>query len=241
VAGDRLSGQAVVFLPGLLCDAQLWQPQIDALGARITPWVVDLARDDSMGGMAARVLAECPFGRFALAGLSMGGYVALELMRRAPERVARLALLDTQARPETPEATARRLALIELAKRGKFAAVADRLMPLLLHPSRIDEPQLTAVVRSMARNIGPDAFLRQQQAIMARPDSRESLHKIGCPTLVLCGDGDLLTPPERHEEIARSVRGAQLVLLRDCGHLATLEQPGEVSRALERWLETGGG
>ena len=227
----------VVFLPGLLCDAQLWQPQIEGLAAHIEPCVADLTRDDSMARMAARVLAEAPFPKFALAALSMGGYVALELMRRSPERVERLALLNTQARPDTPEATERRLALIGLAEKGRFQSVTERLLPLLLHASRLGDRQLVETVKSMARNVGKDAFLRQQKAIMGRADSRDSLWKIRCPTLVLCGEHDLLTPRDRHEEIAASIRGARLVAIAGCGHLATLEKPAEVNQALLAWLQ----
>ena len=225
----------LVLLPGLLCDAQLWRPQRDGLsGANC--WVADLTLDASMVEMSKRVLTEAPFPRFSLAGLSMGGYVAMELMRQAPERVARLALLDTQARTDIPEATERRLALIELANQGKFADVTERLLPLLLHPSRLSDARLVDVVKSMAHKVGKDAFLRQQNAIMRRIDSRPSLANIRCPTLVLCGDGDLLTPPDRHAEIVAAVPGAKLVVVPECGHLSTLEKPTEVNRALQAWL-----
>lgn len=231
---------SVVFLPGLLCDAQLWQPQIVGLGPRIEPWVADLTRDDSIAGMARRALAEAPMAKFALAGLSMGGYVAMEVMRQAPERIERLALLDTQARPETPEARERRLALMALAEKGDFAGVTGRLLPLLVHSSRLSDAPLVELIKDMAKNVGKDAFLRQQKAIMQRPDSRDTLWKIRCPTLVLCGEHDLLTPRDRHEEIAAAIRGATLVVPLDCGHLSTLEKPLEVNRALSAWLTSGG-
>jgi pimeloyl-ACP methyl ester carboxylesterase len=230
----------VVFLPGLLCDAQLWHPQIVGLGPSIEPWVADLTRDDSIAGMAERALAEAPGPEFALAGLSMGGYVAMEIMRQAPERIERLALLDTQARPETPDATERRFALMALAEKGGFTGVADRLMPLLVHSSRLTDVPLVDLIKDMAKNVGRDAFLRQQQAIMERPDSRDTLWKIRCPTLVLCGEHDLLTPRDRHEEISAAIRGSTLVVLPGCGHLSTLEKPLEVNRALSAWLTVGG-
>ncbi len=189
----------IAFFPGLLCDAQLWQPQVVGLGPAIDPWIAEFKRDDSIAAMAARALAECPYPKFALAGLSMGGYVALEAMRQAPERIERLALLDTQARPEAPEARERRLALMALAQKGEFVGVTDRLMPLLVHPSRLADAPLVELIKDMAKNIGKDAFLRQQQAIMDRADSRESLWKVRCPTLVLCGAQDQRTPPDRHE------------------------------------------
>jgi len=226
----------VVFLPGLLCDAQLWQPQVVGLGPSIEPWVADLMRDDSIAAMAKRALAEAPFPRFALAGLSMGGFVAMEIMRQSPERVERLALLDTQARPETPEARERRLALMALAEKGDFIGVSERLLPLFVHSSRLADAPLVELIKDMAKNVGKDAFLRQQKAIMARPDSRDTLWKIRCPTLVLCGEHDLLTPRDRHEEISAAIRGSTLVVLPGCGHLSPLEKPLEVNRALSAWL-----
>lgn len=231
-----MNAPAVVFVPGLLCDARLWAPQLEGLKGRAETWVADVTRDDSIAGMAARVLKESPFARFSLAGLSMGGYAAMELMRRAPERVERLALLDTQARADTPEALERRVALIKLAENGRFAEVAERLLPLFLHASRLNDARLTELVRDMARQVGKDAFLRQQKAIMGRIDSRESLGRIACPTLVLCGDHDLLTPADRHKEMADLIPGSRLVTVPGCGHLATVEKPAQVNRALADWL-----
>jgi len=235
VEGDRVK-TPVVFLPGLLCDAQLWQPQVVGLGPSIAPWVANLMRDDSIAGMAQRALSEAPFPKFALAGLSMGGIVAMEIMRRAPERVERLALLDTQARPEAPEARERRLELMALAEQGEFASASDRMLRLFIHSARLDDAPLVELVRDMAKNVGKEAFLRQQNALMARPDSRDTLWKIRCPTLVLCGEDDPLTPRDRHEEIAAAIKGSTLAVLPGCGHLSTLEKPLEVNRALAAWL-----
>jgi len=228
--------QPVVFLPGLLCDAQLWQPQVEGLAERMQPWVADLTRDDTMAGMARRVLAEAPFAKFALAGLSMGGYVAMEVMRQAPSRVERLALLDTQARAEAPEARERRLALIALAHQGRFPTVIERLLPLELHAPHLGDARLVGIIKSMARNVGMDGYLRQQNAIIHRADSRQTLADIACPTLVLCGEHDQLTPRERHDEMAALIKGAALVVLPECGHMATLEKPEETTRALQAWL-----
>ena len=157
------------------------------LGPSIEPWVADLTHDDTIAGMAKRALAEAPFPKFALAGLSMGGFVAMEIMRQSPERIERLALLDTQARPETAEARERRLALMALAEKGEFMGVSERLLPLLVHGSRLADAPLVELIKDMAKNVGKDAFLRQQKAIMERPDSRDTLWRIRCPTLVLCG------------------------------------------------------
>ena len=230
----------VVFLPGLLCDAQLWRPQVIGLGQSIEPWVADLTRHDSIAGMAKCALAEAPFPTFALAGLSMGGIVAMEILRQAPERIERLALLDTQAVPETPEARTRRLALIALAEKGEFTSASDQMLLLFVHSARHADAPLVALVRDMAKNVGKDAFLRQQKALMGRPDSRDTLWKIRCPTLVLYGEDDVLTPRDRHEEIAAAIRGTTLVALPGCGHLSTLEKPLEVNRALAAWLSVGG-
>ncbi len=227
-----------VLVPGLLCDAQLWRSQVEGLADVAESWIPDHTRSDTLAAVARDVLADAPFERFALAGLSMGGYIALEILRQAPGRVTKLALLDTAATPETREQTERRLAFIALAERGKFADITETLLPLLIHPARLPERALTDVVRSMANNIGKEAFVRQQRAIMSRADSRPLLGAISCPTLVLCGRQDALTPLARHEEIAAGIRGARLEVIEDCGHLSTLERPEQVNAALRRWLET---
>ena len=226
----------LVLVPGLLCDSLLWKVQIEALEGHAACWVADHTRSDTMAGVAAGVLREAPFERFALAGLSMGGYVALEILRQAAQRVDRLALLDTSARPDTPEQLKKRKGLIDLAQRGRFIGVTQALLPLLLHPARLSDEKLVDTVKELARNIGKDAFIRQEHAIMSRADSLPLLPTIGCPTLVLCGRQDALTPLERHEEMANAIPGASLHIVDDCGHLSTLEQPAAVSWALKRWL-----
>jgi pimeloyl-ACP methyl ester carboxylesterase len=225
----------LILLPGLLDDAALWQPQVDGLGEVARSIVADLTLDGSLAAMAGRALASAP-PKFALAGLSMGGYVAQEIMRQAPERVLRLALLDTSARSDTPEQTARRRGLIELSEKGEFKGVTPRLLPMLLHPARLEDRPLTELVMAMAERVGKAAFLRQQKAIMGRPDGREDLRRIACPTLILCGRQDALTPLALHEEIAGLVPGATLTVIEDCGHLSTLEKPISVTAALRRWL-----
>lgn len=226
----------LLLLPGLLCDSALWQPQVERFGARCAITVADLRGEHSIAGLARQALEQAP-PRFALAGLSMGGYVALEIMRQAPARVLRLALLDTSARADTEEQVQRRTALIALAKQGRFRGVTPRLLPLLIHPDRMDDKRLTGTVMDMAERVGQAAFLRQQQAILSRPDSRSTLSAISCHTLVVCGLQDALTPPNLSEEIAQGIRDSRLVLLDDCGHLSTLEQPGPVNEAFETWLE----
>jgi pimeloyl-ACP methyl ester carboxylesterase len=233
---NRGAKPGLVLVPGLLCDGLLWEAQIEALGGHAACWVADHTRSDAMAGVAAGVLREAPFERFALAGLSMGGYVALEMVRQAAHRVTRLALLDTSARADTPEQLEKRKGLIDLARRGRFIGVTQALLPLLLHRARLNDEKLVDTVKEMARNIGKDAFIRQEHAIMSRADSLPLLPMIGCPTLVLCGRQDVLTPLERHEEIADAIPGASLHIVDDCGHLSTLEQPAAVSGALKRWL-----
>jgi len=225
----------IVLVPGLICSARLYADQIPALWGGGPVTIADHRRDDSVDAIAARILAAAP-PRLALAGLSLGGYIALAMARQAPERVARLALLDTSARPDTAQQTERRRALIELAKNGRFSEIPELLFPLFVHRNRHGDEALRAIVRAMAQETGPDAFVRQQQAIMTRPDCRPLLPSIRCPTLVLVGDGDELTPPALSEEIAAGIAGAHLVVVPDCGHLSTLERPEAVSRALIEWL-----
>jgi pimeloyl-ACP methyl ester carboxylesterase len=226
----------LVLVPGLLCDALLWKAQVRALDGHAECWVADHTRSDTMAGLAADVLRDAPFERFALAGLSMGGYVALEMVRQAAHRVTRLALLDTSARADTPEQVNKREGLIALARRGPFLGVIQALLPFLLHPVRLSDGKLVATVKEMAKNTGCETFIRQERAIMSRADSLPLLPSIACPTLVLCGRQDTLTPLDRHEEIARTIPGAHLAVIEDCGHLSTLERPAEASQALRRWL-----
>jgi pimeloyl-ACP methyl ester carboxylesterase len=227
-----------LLLPGLLCTARLYAAQLPALWQFGPVTLADHRRDDSIAAIAARILEQAP-PRFALLGLSMGGYVAFEVLRQAPGRVLRLALLDTTARADTAEQTARRHGLIERAAAGAFGELADLLYPVLVHPDRRDDQSLRELVRCMAEETGVEAFIRQQTAIIHRCDSRPDLAAIGCPTLVLVGEADQLTPPELSQEIAAGIRGAQLVVVPGSGHLSTLEQPQRVNAALLQWLAPG--
>jgi pimeloyl-ACP methyl ester carboxylesterase len=227
----------LVLLPGLLCDHALWAPQIAALSDVCEPWIGDLTRSTSIADMAARVLEEVPASTFALAGLSMGGYVALQIVRQAPERVTRLALLDTRARPDTPDESERRHTLMRIAQNAKgLAPINKRMLPLLVHPSRSKEPTFARVVDEMADRVGLAAYLRQQTAILDRGDFRPDLPKIGCSTLILCGRQDALTPPAFHDEMAALIPGSRQVAIDECGHLSTLERPAEVNAGLRAWL-----
>src|SRR5580704_16310796 len=206
-----------VLVAGLNCSARLYAEQIPALWQFGPVMVADHRRDDSMAAIARRILAAAP-PRFALAGLSMGGYIAFEIMRQAPERIAKLALLDTGARGDTPEQTERRKVVIALAKSGRFAEVPDIAFPVYVHRDRHGDAALKRLVRTMAEETGADAFLRQQRAIVGRPDSRPGLAAITCPTLVLVGEGDEATPPELAREMAAAIRGAKLVVVPACAH-----------------------
>ncbi len=229
-----------MLVPGLLCDERLWQHQAEHLVDLADLIIADVTRGASVSEIARTVLdAAPPGGRFALAGLSMGGYVALEILRVAPERVARLALLDTSARADTPEQTATRRELIELSREGRFDEVPRRLLPNVVHPDRLDDERLTSIVLSMADTVGPEVFVRQEEAIIGRPDGRGDLPGIVCPTLVLCGREDALTPMHLHEEMAGLIPGSQLRVIGECGHLSALERPQEVTAALREWLVDG--
>lgn len=226
--------QNLLLLPGLLCDGRLFRAQIDDLADIATCSVGDLTVADTIGELADAVLAHAP-PQFALAGLSMGGYVALEIMRAAPERVQGLALLGTSARADTADATANRLTAMTQAE-NNFQIVLDQLMPKLVHPSRMKYHSMVDSIYSMGHRVGKDAYLRQQRAIMARVDSRPDLRHIACPTLVLCGRDDVLTPVALHEEMAAAIRGTELVILDECAHLSPMGQPEAVSSALRDWL-----
>jgi pimeloyl-ACP methyl ester carboxylesterase len=225
----------LVLVPGLLCSARLYAPQVTALWSHGPVVVADHRRDADMTAIAARILENAP-PRFALAGLSMGGYIAFAMLRLAPERIARLALLDTSARPDLPEQTAGREKFIAMAQAGQLSDVVEALIPRFLHKNRHGDEALKQTVRTMAAETGADAFVRETKAIMSRPDSRPLLASIRCPTLVLVGEGDDLTPPELAKEIASGIAGAGLTVVPDCGHLSTLERPEAVNAALAAWL-----
>lgn len=226
----------ILLLPGLLNDASVFTEQVAVLSAMSTVEVGDLSIAETIPELAASVLKLASAKRFVLLGLSLGGYVAFEIMRHAPERVTGLVLMDTTARPDTPEAKAKREALIKLAATD-LDAVTEQLLPLLSHPDRMNLPAVRGVIQSMASSLGKEIFERQQRAIMSRPDSRPTLKNIACPTLVICGQDDLITPPEFATEIANGIKHAKLELIADCGHLATLDQPEMVCSLLLGWIK----
>jgi pimeloyl-ACP methyl ester carboxylesterase len=225
----------VVLLPGLLCTPRLYLEQIPALWQFGPVTVADHTRDDGMSAIAKRILSQAP-PRFALVGLSMGGYVAFEIVRQAPERVAKLCLLDTTARPDLPEQTEQRKLQMEMARSGRFDAIARLLFPRFVAAAHQGDRTLKRIVRAMADDTGADSFVRQQTAIMTRVDSRPSLAAIACPTLIVVGEQDVLTPPDRAAEIVAGIPHARHVVVPDCGHLSTLEQPEAVTQALVEFL-----
>lgn len=226
----------LVLLPGHMADEGLWDHQARHLAELAPVTVADLSRHDSLAGMADAVLAAAP-PRFALAGLSMGGYLAFEILRQAPERVERLALLDTSARPDTPEQRDRRHRFMAMGERGELDAVMQAYMPIFVHPDRLADAALVDGLMAMARRIGAAGFLNQQKAMLGRPDSRAQLGAVAMPTLVLCGRQDALTPLAAHQEMAAGIPGARLVVIEDSGHMTPLERPQAVTAVLRYWLQ----
>jgi pimeloyl-ACP methyl ester carboxylesterase len=226
---------AVLLVPGLLNSARLFAAQIPALWRFGPVTVADHTRADTMADIARRILAAAP-PRFALLGLSMGGYVAFEMLRQAPERIVKLALLDTTARPDTPEQSAARRTQIDRAAAGRLGEVADALFSRAVHPAQRADAALRDTFRLMAEEVGVDGYRRQQLAVMQRADSRATLPAVRVPTLVLVGEADELTPPQHAEEIVAGIAGARLVRVPECGHLSALERPAAVTQALCAWL-----
>lgn len=225
-----------LLVPGLNCSPRLYAAQMPALWAFGPVTVADHRRDDSMGAIAARILSAAP-SRFALIGLSMGGYIAMAMLRAAPERIAKLALLDTGPRADAPQQSENRKRQIDIALAGRFSEIPGLQWPMLVHKNRQHDEALKEVVVQMAEETGAEAFVRQQRAIAGRPDSRPGLAQIGCPTLILVGDGDQLTPPELSHEMNALIPGSRLVTVSDCGHLSTLERPEAVTRALVEFMQ----
>jgi pimeloyl-ACP methyl ester carboxylesterase len=223
-------------LPGLLCDDAVWRHQLRHLDDVADMRVADFTSGDSMAAFAQRVLDIAP-SRFAMAALSMGGYVAFEVLRRASDRVLGLALVDTGSRSDSDEMKKQRRGLIELASMGKFKGVTPRLLPLLVHPDRLEDAQLTEEVIDMAGRVGPQAFVDQERAIMGRPDSRPDLAGVGCPSVVVCGRQDVLTPLSLSEEMAARIPSAKLVVVERSGHMSPMEQPEAVTAVLRYWLQ----
>ena len=225
----------LVLLPGLLNTRRVFEQQIEALSDIADCIVPELWRHDTMGAMAEATLAMAP-PTFALVGFSMGGYVAFEILRRAAEKVERLALMDTQATPDSAESTKRRRALLDQTKIGRFRGVQRTLLPQLVHSRHINDDAITQPIFDMAQEIGADGFVREQRAIIDRADSRRLLVDIDIPTVVIVGRQDQVTPLPRSAEMAADIADSRLVVLEECGHMSPLEKPAEVTASLRRWL-----
>jgi pimeloyl-ACP methyl ester carboxylesterase len=229
--------EPLVLVPGLSCNAALYTPQWPALADGRPIFVAEHSLDDNLPAIARRLLEAAP-ARFALCGLSMGGYIAFEVLRQAPERVTRLALLDTTAKPATPETNAPREQMIALAEKGAFDNVTTLLWQRLVAPARLADEPLRLLVRQMADDVGAGGFIRQQQAIMKRPDSRPVLSSTSCPTLIVVGEEDVITPVADAREMAELAGPhARLKVIPACGHLSTLEAPEALTAELRRWLD----
>jgi pimeloyl-ACP methyl ester carboxylesterase len=227
--------EPVVFLPGMMCDARLFAPQVAVLSANHCVTVAPITQGDSVEDIAQSLLTRLP-QRFALAGLSMGGIVAMEILRRAPERVSRLALLDTNPLAETPLVAAAREPQIVAAKTGRLRDVMrDEMKPRYLAAGPAQAEVLDLVMR-MAEDLGPDVFVRQSRALQRRPDQQATLRRCRLPTLVLCGAEDTLCPVKRHEFMAELIPQARLVVIDGAGHLPPLEQPEATTQALRDWI-----
>ena len=226
----------LILIPGLLCDKRLWQHQLDVLGDMVDITIGETRLDETINSMAARILEDAP-DKFALAGLSMGGYIAQEIMRQAPERVEKLALLNTSAIADDAAQIKRRKGLIQLVKMGRFKGVTPRLLPMLIHHDALENSQITSVITDMATNIGQNTFINQQKAILSRIDSRDDLKDINIDTLIICGRQDEITPIEIMQEIHDNIKKSNFHIIENCGHLSPLEQPKTVTNLMCDWLK----
>jgi len=234
--------EPLVLVPGLMCDDTVWQHQIAAFAESRSVQVAEHALSDSLGEMAERILDDAE-GRFALAGHSMGGRVALEVMARAPDRVSRLALLDTGYQGLAPgqageREKAGRYRLLDMARHDGVLAMAKEWAHGMVHPARLGDEPLMDAIHSMIVRAGVAKFEAQIRALLGRPDRTELLSALRLPTLVLCGHDDSWSPLARHEDIVRLIPGSYLVDIPDCGHMSTMERPEAITRALADWLDS---
>ena len=225
----------LAFLCAHLTDERLYSAQVAALSADYDCRVFVFRHQDSLGAMAEDVLANTP-ARFTVIGLSLGGYVAFELIRRQRDRLERIALLDTTAVADHPLRRASRFADIEKVRQGGIDALIPELASRWMLPAHAQRPDLVATMASMARSVGARGQFNQQTAMLARPDSHDDLARVDVPMLVMCGFEDPVTPIADHRAMAAQVRGSRLEFIADCGHLSTIEQPDAVNAVLAGWL-----
>ena len=223
-----------LLVPGLNCDARVYAGVAHALWPFGPVTIANHQTGATIEAIAEAILADAP-PQFALIGFSMGGYIAFDIVRQAPERVLKLGLLDTTARPDTEESTTNRRRMIALAQKGKFIDAVNQTFPKSVHAENAENSDLYAIHRGMAEANGPKIYEQQQEAIIARPDSRPTLATIKIPTLVMVGEGDQITPPDAAREMHEGIAGSKLVVVPRGGHLALLENPGPVHAALREW------
>jgi len=231
-----MPGLPIVFIPGLMCTGRIYQHQVETLGQTHPVLLANHWSHDSMAAIAKSILDVAP-ETFALAGMSMGGYVALEIMRQAPGRVTKLILMSTSAKPDTPERSADRRKQVEGARKYGLRAGTKALYPKLVHPARHEDVPLLTKFFEMAEELGVDAFANQIEAIIGRPDSRPMLGKITAPTLVIAGKDDALITPENSEELANGIPGARLALIEHCGHMGMIERPESYTKLISGFLD----
>jgi pimeloyl-ACP methyl ester carboxylesterase len=231
--------ETIFLLSGLLCDDEVWQGQVPDLSRDYDVRVASFAGFDSIGAMAAHVLDAAP-ERFSLVGHSMGGRVALEVYRRAPERIERLALLDTGYEPVGQGEAERRAVLVGKALAEGVAAIAETWGRPMIAPCNQESTDVLERVLRMVGRMSGEIYAGQTRALLNRPDATPVLATIACPTLVLCGAQDGWSPPDRHERMAALIKGAWLRVIDDCGHMCTMERPNEVTAALREWMESRG-
>lgn len=228
--------QDIVLIPSQLCTELVFEPQMPVLSTLGRPRVFVQRDHDNVGAMAQSVLDASP-ERFTLITHGMGGFVAFEMLRRAPKRIGKLVLMSALAPADTPKQTERRMGYIRLVEQGRFDGIIEERIPMLVHPSRVGDAALTATLRRMASDTGAEVFQRQQRAIMARPDSRPMLASIACPTMLVFGRQDAITTIEHQNEMRNAILDVRLEIIEECGHMMTLEKAGEVNGLLERFLK----
>ena len=229
----------LLLLPGLMNDARVWQPVLELIQQERACAVFPTHQEEGVETIAAAAIRIMPDGPFCVAGFSLGGYVALEVFRQATERTKGLALLSTGGRSETEAGKEFRYRMIEAARSGadNFEGAARSFLPRVLHPNHLGDPALVSVLTEMARSVGKEGFIRQQLTALHRPDSLNTLEEVHVPALILCGSEDQIAPVTLSQEMAQKLQNVELVVLPDCGHMVTLEQPSGTVVAIKQWLQ----
>lgn len=235
---SAMGNDGIVFIPGMMCDERLFEPQIAALGVEHTIEVVLPCEDETVEAAARRVLETTPFRFFSVVGLSLGGIIAMEMLRQEPARIERVALLDTNHLADSPERIAQRLSQVERVKRGQLHQVMmQEQKPFYVAPKNMGDPDLNATFMNMAEDLGPDVFIRQSKMLMARKDAIQPLKEYKRPSLLLCGEHDKPCPVSLHGQMKSLLDNSELIVVPDAGHISTLENPNVVTSALRWWLK----